>query len=221
MTERTPTAQDRFARFVAKMLLTFLSVVAIDLVAVSLLTQKLRVWFPAWLDADWDTRADPWVVYSQSYFAGIFFIPLLAHAIDRDLLRARVGGFVRAAFWIVIVGAFGFILAWKGELMLRYGKHWEALGWLALTTISWVALSSAERLPRWLEGMTARRTARLLARGVATFFLVMAVLDPALQLGVQQLAPSSGLWVEVGFFVPAGLALLLVAHRLRDRAVAE
>ena len=58
--------------FVCKMLLTFFTVFAIDLVAVSLLTHKLRFWFPVWLDAHWATRADPWIVYSQSYFAGIF-----------------------------------------------------------------------------------------------------------------------------------------------------
>src|SRR6202047_4694720 len=51
------------------MLLTFFTVIAVDLVAVSLLTHKLRVWFPVWLDAHWATRTDPWVVYSQSYFA--------------------------------------------------------------------------------------------------------------------------------------------------------
>ena len=58
--------------------LTFFTVITIDLVAVSLLTHKLRVWFPAWFDAQWATRTDPWAVYSQSYFAGIFFIPLLS-----------------------------------------------------------------------------------------------------------------------------------------------
>jgi hypothetical protein len=210
------SAHDRFARFVGKMLLTFFTVVAVDLVAVSLLTGDLRVWFPVWLDAGWETRPDPWVVYSQSYFAGIFFIPLLAYAVDRDLLRARIGGGVRAACWLGLLGAFGFILVWKGELMLRYDKHWETLGWLALMTFVWVAISAAALLPRWLEAMTPRHMARVLARGVAVFFLVMAVLDPLLQLGVQRVAPSSGLYVEVGFFVPAGLVLLWVARRLRE-----
>lgn len=100
--------------------------------------------------------------------------------------------------------------------MLRFHKQWETLAWLALTTAIWTALSVAERLPRWLEGMTPRRMMRGLARGVATFFLVMAVVDPTLQLGVQRLAISSGLCVEVGFFVPAGLALMFVAYKLRD-----
>jgi hypothetical protein len=214
-TERA--ASERFQWFVCKMLLTFFSVAVVDLVALSLLTQKLRVWFPVWLDARWATRPDPWVVYSQSYFAGIFFIPLLAYAVDRDLMKSRVGMGARAAFWAALIAAFVFILSWKGELMVRFGKQWEAAAWLALTTTIWVALSVAERLPRWLEGMTPKRMSRLLARGVATFFLVMAVLDPLLQIGVQKLGWSSGLLVEVGFFVPAGLALLLISSKLRER----
>ena len=205
----------RFERFVSKMLLTFFTVVVIDLVALSLLTQRLRVWFPVWFDPEWATRERPWVVYSQSYFAGIFFIPLLAWAIDRDLLRGRAA---RGAFWAVLAATFAFVLAWKGELMLRFGKQWEAAAWLALTATIWTALAIAERVPRWLEGTTPRRLARGLARGVAAFFLVMAVVDPVLQIGVQKLAWSSGLLVEVGFFVPAGLALAFVSARLEPRA---
>jgi hypothetical protein len=41
---------------------------------------------------------------------------------------------------------------------------------------------------------------------------VVAVLDPLLQIGVQHLGWSSGLLIEVGFFVPAGLALLVVSR---------
>jgi len=197
--------------FVCKMLLTFFTVIAVDLVAVSLLTHKLRVWFPVWLDAHWATRTDPWVVYSQSYFAGIFFIPLLSVSLDRHLLRGRPG-WVRPVFWTVAIGAFLFILGWKGELVVRFGKQWEALGWLALTSAIWTALSVAERLPARLAGVTPKRMLKLLARGVACFFLVMAVLDPLLQIGVQHLGWSGGLLIEVGFFVPAGLALLVVSR---------
>jgi hypothetical protein len=83
--------RDPFVRLVCKMLLTFFTVIAVDLVAVSLLTQKLRVWFPVWLDAHWATCTDPWVVYSRSHFAGIFFIPLLSTSLDRHVLRRRPG----------------------------------------------------------------------------------------------------------------------------------
>ena len=196
---------------VCKMLLTFFTVFAIDLVAVSLLTHKLRFWFPVWLDAHWATRADPWIVYSQSYFAGIFFIPLLSVSLDRHLLRGRPG-WVRPVFWTVAIGAFLFILGWKGELMVRFGKQWEALGWLALTAAIWTALSGAERLPARLAGVTPKRMLKLLARAVACFFLVMAVLDPLLQIGVQNLGWSRGLLIEVGFFVPVGFALLAVSR---------
>ncbi|MGA2052166.1 MAG: hypothetical protein ABSH19_02515 [Opitutales bacterium] len=204
--------QDPFVGFVCKMLLTFFTVIAVDLVAVSLLTHKLRVWFPVWLDAHWATRPDPWVVYSQSYFAGIFFIPLLALALDRKFLRVPGKKRARIAFWILSLAVLAFILGWKGELMVRFGKQWEDLGWLALTTTVWIALTIGERLPRRLAGVTPRRMLKLLARGVAIFFLLMAVLDPVLQLGVQGLAWSAGLMIEVGFFVPAGSALLLASR---------
>ena len=203
---------DPFVGFVCKMLLTFFTVVAVDLVAVSLLTHQLRVWFPVWLDAQWATRSHPWVVYSQSYFAGIFFIPFLALALDRKFLRAPHKKNARLAFWILSLAVLTFILGWKGELMVRFGKQWEALGWLALTAAVWTALSLAERLPGMLAGVTPLPMLRLLARGVSIFFLVMAVLDPVLQLVVQGLAWSSGLMIEVGFFVPAGLALLAASR---------
>ena len=103
--------RDPFVWFVCKMLLTFFTVIAVDLVAVSLLTHKLRVWFPVWLDAHWATRSDPWVVYSQSYFAGIFFIPLLSVSLDRHVLRGRPG-WVRPVFWTVAIGAFLPCLSW-------------------------------------------------------------------------------------------------------------
>ena len=201
----------RFQRFVCKMLLTFFTVTLVDLVAISLLTHKLRFWFPVWFDAQWATREHAWVVYSQSYFAGIFFIPLLAWAIDRDFIESRA---VRVPFWIVLASVFVFVLAWKGELMVRYGKHWEAAAWLALTVFVWTAISVAERLPRWLEGVTPRRLLRHLTRGVATFFLVMAVIDPLLQIGLQHLDWSRGLLVEVGFFVPAGVSLMFASTKL-------
>jgi hypothetical protein len=51
--------------------------------------------------------------------------------------------------------------------------------------------------------------------GIALFFLVMSVADPVLQIGVQRLSWSSGLSIEVGFFVPAGLVLMVLSYRLR------
>jgi hypothetical protein len=51
--------RNSFVWFVCKMLLTFFTVIAVDPVAVSLLTHKLRLWFPVWLDAHWATRTDP------------------------------------------------------------------------------------------------------------------------------------------------------------------
>ena len=207
----------RFQREVVRMLLTFFGVVIVDLVVLSLLTGQLRFWFPVWLDPDWATRPRPWVVYSQSYFAGIFFIPVLARAIAREFLGDASTG-VRALFWGVALGALGFIAWWKGGLMIQYGKHREALGWLVLSALLYGLVWFAESLPRRLANVTGGALLRRLASGVAVFFLVMAVVDPLLQIGVQKLEWSSGLVVEVGFFVPAGLALAFVSSRLRDRA---
>ena len=51
--------------------------------------------------------------------------------------------------------------------------------------------------------------------GVSLFFLVMSLLDPLVQLGVQRLPWSTGLAIEVGFFIPAGIVLMTLSRRLR------
>jgi hypothetical protein len=152
-------------------------------------------------------------VYSQSYFAGIFLIPFLARVVDRDFVAARGAG-LRALLWTATIGVLGFVLWWKGGLMVEHDKHLEAAGWLALSAILWVAVSLAEALPARVARTSRRALLRGLARGVSIFFLGMAVLDPLVQIGVHGLDWSTGLIVEVGFFVPAGLALLLLSRWL-------
>lgn len=216
MDEAGDERSTRFQREVVRMLLTFFAVVVVDVGVLSLLTGQLRFWFPVWLDPEWATRAHPWVVYSQSYFAGIFFIPVLARAISREFLGSSAAG-VRALFWGVALGALAFIAWWKGGLMIQYGKHREAVGWLVLSGLLYALVWFAETLPRRLAHVTRGALLRRLASGVAAFFLVMAVIDPVLQIGVQRLAWSRGLVIEVAFFVPAGLALLFAARRLGAR----
>jgi hypothetical protein len=75
---------------VARILAAFLAVGFIDLVVCSLLTHKLRFWFPAWIDARWDSRPDSWVTYSRSY-GGIVFIPLRCHGGARVRAAAPPG----------------------------------------------------------------------------------------------------------------------------------
>ena len=208
---------DRFQRDVVRMLIVFFAVAAIDVVVVSLLTGRLRLWFPVWVDPDWATDPDSPVVYSQSYFAGIFFIPVLARIVDRDFLAGRGAG-LRTLFWTAAVGTLGFVLWWKGSLMVEHHKHLEALGWLALSAMLWGVVVLAGAVPRWLAGLSRRELLRRLVRGVSVFFLVMAVIDPAIQIGVHGLGWSAGLIVEVAFFVPAGLVLLVLSHRMRPRS---
>lgn len=207
---------DRFQRDVALMLLTFFTVAVIDVVVLSLFTHHLRFWFPLWLDPTWETRAEPWVVYSQSYAAGIFMIPLLWRAIDREWLATQ-GLVPRALYWIVGMGLFAFILWWKGGLMFEHKKELEAIGWLGLTIIVWTALRLAYGLPERLRNLTRRQLLSGLLSGIACFFIGMSVLDPVMQLKVQHLSWSPGLIIEVSFFIPAGITLLWLSRRLKTR----
>jgi hypothetical protein len=204
---------DPFVADIARLLLTFVVVVMIDAVVVSLATHRVRFWFPLWLDPQWETRPDPWVVYSQSYFAGIFLIPLLCRLVDRDFL-ARSARATRAAFWSVCAAVFIFVLWWKGSLMLQYHKQYEMLAWAALTAVVWTVIRLSGILPPWIREMSRSRMLGALLFAVALFFLAMSIIDPLLQLGVQRLPWSSGLAIEIGFFIPAGLVLLILSHRL-------
>jgi short-subunit dehydrogenase len=211
-----PTSGDgRFAREVARLLLAFFAVSFIDLVVCSLLTHKLRFWFPAWIDAHWDTRPDSPVTYSQSYAAGILFIPLLAYEVGREFVP-RAAGAIRTAFIAGTLCVLAFILWWKGGLMLRYHKQQEAIAWVALTAVTWGLLRIGEELPAFMAQVTPKRLAAGLARGISIFFLIMAVIDPLLCVGVQGLPWSKGLFIEVGFFVPAGLILWAISSKLRS-----
>ncbi|HUB27528.1 MAG TPA: SDR family oxidoreductase [Tepidisphaeraceae bacterium] len=214
---RLPASTDgRFARGVARMLAAFLAVSFIDLVVCSLLTHKLRFWFPAWLDAHWDTDPNTWVTYSQSYASGIVFIPLLAFEVVREFVP-RVAIKMRTAFFAGTLGLLAFLGWWKGGLMLRYHKQEEAIAWIALTAVTWSLLRIGEELPALMANVKPRQLAAGLARGVSIFFLVMAVVDPLLCVGVQHLPWSKGLIVEVSFFVPAGIILWALASRLKSR----
>ena len=70
----------------------------------------------------------------------------------------------------------------------------------------------SERIRR----LTRRQMLKSLLFGVALFFLVMSVMDPVVQLGVQRLGWSTGLIIEVGFFIPAGIVLLILSRGLRS-----
>jgi len=199
------------------MVLTFLLVGAIDLTVGSLLVDRLRFWFPQWLDAEWATRADPWVVYSQSYMAGILFVPFVAWALWREMMAPSASPWLRRLFWPAAAGLVAFLVVWKGGLMREYAKEREALAWVVLTAILYGAVTLAGELPGLARQWTNRGLLGTLAAGVGGFFLVMALLDPLLQIGGQGIGWSSGLSVEVAFFVPAGLALVALARKLLRR----
>jgi len=203
---------DGVSRAVLRLLLVFASVATLDATFLSAFTGQWRVWFPVWLDPGWATRAAPAVVYSQSYLAGILLIPALAAALARSRLRGAPG-WGRAAYWAGVVALTGFLGWWKGGLMLAFGKEREALGWALLTLVLWGVIRLAEALGARRALPAPAPLLRTLARVLAAFFLGLAVVDPLLQLGVQRLPLAPGLLVEVGFFVPAGLALLWLGRR--------
>ena len=209
----TISGDGRFVRSVVRLLVAFLAVSFIDLVVCSLLTHKLRFWFPAWIDAHWDSRPGSWVTYSQSYMAGILFIPVLAAAVVREFIPRAAAG-MRTGIIVGTVAVFAFIAWWKGGLMLKYHKEWEAVAWVILTAVIWGLIRLGEELPARMERVSPRRLAVWLARGVSIFFLVTAVADPVLCIGVQGLPWSKGTWAEVGFLFPMGIAAWVVARRL-------
>jgi hypothetical protein len=206
----------RFQRDLFRMLMVFGAIALIDVAVVSCLTGKLRFWFPVWIDPSWETNPNAFVTYSQSYFAGIFFIPVLVRMVDREFL-SNAGQAVRGVFWAVGLAAFAFILWWKGGLMVEHHKHLEGLGWAFLTIILWFGAVIAETVPRKVAAMSRMALLQKLLYGVAGFFLVMAVVDPVVQIAVQGLGWSTGLLIEVGFFIPAGIALFYVAQRMNRR----
>ncbi|HEY7167945.1 MAG TPA: hypothetical protein VIB79_25535 [Candidatus Binatia bacterium] len=205
---------DPFVADVARMLLTFLSVAAIDIVVISFLSHRLRFWFPLWLDPYWNSHSDSWVVYSQSYFAGIFMLPLLCRVVDRDFVAAA-GIRTRGIFWLLCLVVFGFVLSWKASLMLEYHKYKEVLGWAALTGVIWTILGRIQLLPTRFRGLTRRQMLKGLLFGISVFFLIMSILDPAVQLGFWHLPWSMGLAIEVGFSIPAGVVLMALSRRMR------
>lgn len=206
---------NRFVRDLARLLAVFLAVPAIDVTVGSLLTGKVRFWFPQWIDAQWATRPDAWIIYSQSYFAGIFLIPVFAYLLDRDFLM-KVPRW-RGLFWTCAMGVLGFILWWKGGLMTEFHKEREMLAFLVLTAALWVFYGVASQLPERAKRASPLGVLKGLMTGVGIFFLVMSVIDPLLQIAVQKLTWSSGLLIEMGFFIPSGLLLVVLAKRVNRR----
>ena len=143
-------------------------------------------------------------------------IPVLFYSLGKELLWFSEGArrpLLRST-WLAL---FGFICGWKGGLMLEHDKVREGVAWVMLTGLVWGLIVCAQRLPRGLYQVSRQRALELFLTIVAAFFLVMAVVDSVIQLVVLDLEWSRGLGVELGFFLPMGLALLLVSRWLRIR----
>lgn len=198
----------RFQRDAATMLLVFVAVAFVDLVVVALVMGKVRFWWPTWLDPNWATDPHTRVVYSQSYFAGIAFVPWVVWLVQRDFLsrwsRARL-----AALWALGLAVLAFLVGWKGSLTLEFDKGRELAAWLVLTTGLMVVVKLAQAVPRLAEGRFLRLV--LLAAGVV--FSVMTVMDPLIQLGVHHLAWSSGLTVELFAYGSGAVASFVALKR--------
>ena len=142
-------------------------------------------------------------------------IPVLCRLIDREFL-ASTGYGPRAGFWTLCLAVLVFILWWKGSLMLEYHKQYEALAWAVLTGAIWIISRSVDILPKRVHALTRSQMLRGLLFGMSLFFLVLSVVDPLLQMGVQRLSWSSSLAIELGFFIPAGIILMILSRRLYD-----
>jgi hypothetical protein len=134
--------------------------------------------------------------------------------VDRDFL-AKCGAMTRAVFWSLCAVLLAFVIWWKGSLMVQYHKQYELLGWAALTGLMWMMFRRVEILPEQLRNLTRSQMLGGLLFGISLFFFIMSVLDPLVQLGIQRLSWSLGLGIEVGFFIPAGFALMMLSRRLR------
>jgi hypothetical protein len=203
----------RLQRHLAALLLSFGAVALIDLLVVSLLTGRLRVWFPLWLDPQWDARPEPWIVGSHSYLAGLALLPALLRLLDRELLKTR-GALPRATFYASSLTLLALLAWWQTDLIVASDAGREALGWLLLTALLYTLVRLALALPARLGVWDRRALLRGLATTLALLFLLMALADLVLQLGVHGLPWSAGLLVELAVFVPAGVTLLWLRRRL-------
>lgn len=197
----------RFQRDIATMLLVFLSVAAVDLTVVALVMGKIRFWWPTWLDPNWATDPNTRVVYSQSYFAGILFVPYLVYLVQRDFLGhwspAR-----RAGLWLGGAAVLAFLLWWKGSLTLQFGKERELAAWALLTALLFGCVKAAQALPRLAE-LRGASFLRLLLTASAVVFFVMTAADPIIQLGVHRLSWSTGLTIELFAYGSGGVFSVL------------
>jgi hypothetical protein len=205
-------AMRRFQKDLASMLLVFASVALIDFTAIALFTGKVRFWFPNWLYPNWNTDPQTWIVYSQSYFAGILFIPYLVHMVVRDFFApwsvAR-----KVVIWLCGGAVLAFVGFWKGSLTFEFHRETEAVAWVVLTAIGFGVVKAAQAIPRWLAALEGVRFLRGLCLTFATGFLVMSVIDPLIQLGVHHLPWSTGLTIEICFYSAAGIFSLFAARQ--------
>jgi hypothetical protein len=195
----------RFQRDVATMLLVFVTVALVDLTVVALVMGKVRFWWPTWLDPNWATDPNTRVIYSQSYFAGILFVPYAFYLAQRDLLAHWSQG-RKAGLWALAAAVLAFLVWWKGSLTLEFHKGRELAAWALLTAVLFGAVKLAQAAPRLTGGGFLRVV--LSVGGVV--FTVMTLLDPVIQLGVHHLAWSSGLTIEL-FAYGAGAVASFVA----------
>lgn len=201
----------RFQRDVATMLLVFLCVAAVDLTVVALVMGKVRFWWPTWLDPNWATDPNTRVVYSQSYFAGILFVPYVVYLVQRDLL-AQWSVARRVGLWLGGAGVLALLLWWKGSLTLQFGKQRELAAWALLTALLFGCVKAAQALPR-LGELRGAGFLRLTLTASAVVFLVMTAADPFIQLVVHRLSWSTGLTIELLAYGSGGLFSVVALKR--------
>lgn len=206
----------RFQRDVATMLVVFVAVALVDLTVVALVTGKVRFWWPTWLDPNWATDPNTWVVYSQSYFAGILFVPYVVYLVQRDLLPSW-GSAQKAGLWALGLVVLAFLIWWKGSLTVEFHKGRELAAWALLTALLFGAVKFAQAVPQLGRGGFLR----LVLIGGSVVFSVMTIADPLIQLGVHKLQWSSGLTIELFAYGSGAIASMIALKRFGPALQAE
>jgi MFS family permease len=198
----------RFQRDVATMLVAFVAVAVVDLVGVAIVTDTIRFWWPLWLDPNWATDPNSKIVYSQSYFAGIFLAPYLLYLLQRDFLSHWSTG-LKSAWWGGGAVVLALLVWWKGSLTLEFHKGRELLTWGLLTVVFFGLAKLAQVIPTLRPGMFLN----FILTAAAAVFTFMTLADPVIQLGVHKLHWSWGLTIElIAYGSCAVLSILTLRH---------
>ena len=182
-------------KIILAVIITFL----IDLILVSFITGKIRLWFPQWFNPFWESSS--LVTYSQSYTVGIAFIPLFFYIIDKEMVKTKRNRILNYLLMSIVL----FLVCWwKGDLMLKYGKYIEDLIYIIVGFLLYFILSQIlkRKVPRFVNSSFFYYYVFL---GVGILLSFLAVVDLAFAINFNNFI--FGLYVELAALLPAGMMI--------------